>query len=219
MQTTEDDLLARYQRLYTPLVSDCIEELALGPRAAAPGLVPFHRDDLQVAVGRAHTCQVRRTDQHVEIDGLLAMVDATPPRSVVVMATDEDVRGALWGGLMTAAVVSRGGTGAIVDGGIRDLHQVVPLGLPVFARYRSPLDIRGRAEVVSHGRPVEFRGITVTPGELVIADANGVVVVPSGREHDVLERCEARLPNEVETQDGLSAGRSARDVYGETGTF
>ena len=216
---TEDDLLTRYGRLYTPLVSDTIESLGFGPRAADPGLAPFHRDESQVVVGRAHTCQVHRTSRYVEIDALLAMVDATPPRSVVVMAADQDVQGALWGGLLTAAVVGHGGRGAVVDGGIRDLHQILPLAFPVFARYRSPLDIRGRAEVVAHGEPVRFMGVTVTPGELVVADANGVVVVPAGHERDVLERCEERLGNELRTQDGLAEGRAAREVYGQTGAF
>src|SRR5690606_15584779 len=142
--TYSADVIARYEGLYTSLVSDCVEALGHGPRALAPGLVPFHSDSLRVVAGPAHTCQIRRTDERIEIDGLLAMVDATPPGSVVVVVPDRQIDGAVWGGMMTARVQQRGAVGAIADGGVRDLHQVVPLGLPVFAAYRSPLDIRGR---------------------------------------------------------------------------
>src|SRR4051794_14405705 len=114
------DVLRRFERLYSSLVSDCAEAVGVGPRAMAPGLQPFHSDPLRVVVGRAHPCLVHKTSERVEIDMLLAMVDATPPESVVVVAVDEDVQGALWGGLMSAGVQQRGARGAVVDGGVRD---------------------------------------------------------------------------------------------------
>jgi len=214
-----DDVLARYATLYSSLVSDCAEAAGLGPRATREGLQPYHSDPLAVAVGRAHPIQAQRTDERVEIDLLLAAVDATPADSIVVVAVDEEPHVALWGGLMTTAVRSRGARGAVVDGGIRDLHQVLPTGFPVWARYRSPLDIRGRAEIVSHGKPVEFRGVPVEPGDLVFADANGVVVVPAAHELEVLRLAEERLGREVETDRELSEGASPADVYERHGAF
>jgi 4-hydroxy-4-methyl-2-oxoglutarate aldolase len=213
------DLLARYARLYSSLVSDCVEAAGLGPRCAAPGLAPFHTDPLRVAVGWAHTADVRRTTERVEIDALLDMVAATPDESVVVVATDEDVQGALWGGLMTAGVQARGARGAVVDGGIRDMHQVVPLDFPVWATYRSPLDIRGRAEVVGHGTPVKFRGVDVDPGDLVFADANGVVFVPAHAAEDVLKLAEERQQAEQQTEAELAEGADPSDVYNRLGAF
>ncbi|HWL44424.1 MAG TPA: RraA family protein [Ilumatobacter sp.] len=217
--TYSPDVIRRYQLLYTSLVSDCVEALGLGPRALAPGLVPFHSDSLRVVVGPAHTCQIQRTDERVEIDGLLAMVDATPEGSVVVVATDTDVGGAVWGGLMTAGVQQRGAVGAVADGGIRDLHQVVPLDFAVFAAYRSPLDIRGRGEVVGHGVPVVCRGVPIEPDDLVVADANGVVIVPRAAVDAVLALCEDRVRKEILTQEELEAGGSAVDVYARHEAF
>ena len=219
MTTIDDDLLRRFQRMYSSLVSDAVEEVGLGPRAAAPGLQPYHEDHLRVVVGVAFPCQVMKTNQRVEIDKLLEMVDSTPPLSVAVMAADQDVAGALWGGLMSTGVQARGGVGAIVDGGIRDLHTIVPLGFPVFAAYRSPLDIRGRGEIVSFGEPVTFRGVPVAPGDLVFADANGVVIVPRDAVNEVLAVCEDRVEREVETEDELRSGAGARDVYARHGAF
>ena len=219
MSTVTPDVIERFERLYSPLVSDSVEEVGLGPRAAAPGLVPFHTDSLRVVVGLAYPCQVVKTQERVEIDMLLEMVDATPDRSLAVVAADQDVNGALWGGLMSAGVAARGGVGAVVDGGVRDLHTVVPMGFPVFAAYRSPLDIRGRAEIVSYNEPVTFRGVPVAPGDLVFADANGIVIVPADAVDEVLAICEARVQKEQLTEAELREGAGARDVYDRHGAF
>ncbi|HET7567862.1 MAG TPA: RraA family protein [Gaiellaceae bacterium] len=213
------DLFDRYRTLYSSIVSDCVEALGLGPRCPREGLQPFHTEPLAVAVGRAFPFQAHRTSERVEIDMLLEAVEATPPDALVVVACDEEAHVALWGGLMTTAVLRRGGVGAVVDGGIRDLHQVLPSGFPVWALYRSPYDIRGRAEIVSYGGPVDFRGVPVEPGDLVFADANGVVVVPAAHEVAVLELAEERLGREVETDRELASGANPRDVYGRLGAF
>lgn len=213
------DLLSRYAKLSSSLVSDCVEEAGLGPRCAREGLVPFPSESTRVVVGWAHTAQVLRTEVRVEIDNLLRMVQATPPDSVVVVAADADIQGALWGGLMSTAVASRGGRGAVVDGGVRDVEQIVANGFPVWALHRSPLDIRGRGEVVSHGEPVVFRGVLVEAGDLVLADANGVVIVPRHAVEDVLDRCERRLSSELVTDVELASGADPLDVYSRHGTF
>jgi regulator of RNase E activity RraA len=217
--TTDPDVIRRYERLYSSLVSDCVETLGIPAPCAAPGLAPFHADASRVVVGPAHTAQIHKTSERVEIDKLLDYVGATPPGSIAVVATDEDVQGALWGGLMSAGIQQRGGRGAVVDGGIRDLHQILPLEFAVWAAYRSPLDIRGRGEMVSIGEPVLFRGVPVAPGALVFADANGVVVIPPGAELDVLELCEVRVKKEQATETELKAGADPSDVYRRHGAF
>lgn len=213
------EVVERYTRLYSALVSDAVEAAGLGPRAASPGLQPFHADPLRVVAGPAYPCFVRRTTERVDIDRLLAMVEATPPDVMAVVAVDADVQGALWGGLMSTGIAERGGVGAVVDGGVRDLHTIVPLGFPVWAAYRSPLDIRGRGEVVSFDEPVEFRGVPVSPGDLVVADANGVVVVPQSAITEVLERCEERIDKESLTEQELRNGATPSEVYARHQAF
>jgi regulator of RNase E activity RraA len=209
----DTDVLRRYEVLYSSLVSDCAEALGLGPRALDAGLQPYHADSLRVAVGPAHTAQIHKTSERVEIDMLLKYVDATTPMSMCVIATDEDVHGALWGGLMSAGVQQRGAVGAVVDGGVRDLHQISALDFAVFAVYRSPLDIRGRGEMVGFGEPVVCRGVEIAPGDLVFADANGTVAVPAAAALDVLALCEDRVAKEVATEKELREGEPAVEVY------
>lgn len=203
----------RATEVSTSIISDCIE--AVGHRAMAmePGLWTFHKNPLRTFIGPAHTCTVRRTEKWVEIDKLLEMVDATPANSIVVVAPDHDIRGALWGGLMSTRVKSRGGVAAIVDGGVRDLAQINELHFPVFAAYTSPLDIRGRAEVVTHSAPVTCRGVDIEPGDTIVADANGVVVVPREIEASVTSALLTRLDAEKLTEKALLEGESATEVY------
>ena len=215
----EQSLITRYQRLYSALVSDCAEAAGLGPRAADPALVPFHTDGLRVAVGPAYPCLVRQTSTRVDIDKLLEMVEATPQDVMAVVAVDRDVRGALWGGLMSTGVAERGGVGAVVDGGVRDLHTIIPMGFPVWAKYRSPLDIRGRGEIVQFGEPVEFGSLSVAPGDVVFADASGVVVIPQHAAEEVLDLAEERIAKELLTEEELRAGATPREVYARHQAF
>jgi 4-hydroxy-4-methyl-2-oxoglutarate aldolase len=200
-------------------VSDCAEALGLGTRATAAGLAPFHADPLRVVVGVAHPCRVVPNPDPTELDMLLKYVDATPPDSVCVVANDEDVQSAMWGGLMSVAAQQRGARGAVVDGGVRDLAQIDDARFAVFARYRSPLDIRTRGEIVAFGEPVSLRGVSVDPGDLVFADANGVVVIPTHAVPDVLALCEERAAKEATTIAELRAGAGAAEVYGRYEAF
>lgn len=214
-----DDLYARFRRLYTPLISDCAEELGLGLRVLGPGLFPLHADQARVVVGPAFPCLVTATSDSVEIDTLLAMVDAIPSTSVVVVAVDQDVRAALWGGLMTAGAQRRGAVGAVVDGGVRDLHQILPSEFAVFGRYRSPIDIRGRAQMAAYGETVSWGDVQIDVGDLVVADANGALAVPQEAQEAVLLRCEERVAAERATETALRDGEGARSVYARFGAF
>ena len=209
----------RATHLSTPLISDCIESLGHEPMALAPGLRPMHRDPYRVLLGPAYTCLMRRTGERVEIDRLLETVDATPAGAIVMVAVDQDIQGALWGGLLSTRVSSRGGAAVVVDGGVRDLAQIAELDFPVFAAYTSPLDIRGRAEVIAHGVPVDCRGVHVAPGDTVVADADGIVVVPIGIEAEVVAALLARIDAEVRTEEALRSGRSAKETYREFNAF
>lgn len=217
--TPDDALLAGFERLSTALVSDILDGLGERDRVMRPGLSPVLADPLRVVAGRAYTVEVRATDEFVEIDRLLDMVDGTPTGSVVVVSSDRDIGAALWGGLVSAGTQARGARAAVVDGAIRDQHQIAGLGFPVFAASRSPRDIRTRGEVVAVGEPLLCRGVLVANGDLVVADAVGVVVVAEAQAREVLTRCLERLELETATERELLAGRGAADVYAHYGAF
>lgn len=207
------DVLERYKKLHTPLLSDTLERMGHWNRALdhrVQALVP--NPHLKV-VGLAYPCQVRATDQYIEIDNLLRMVDTIPSESVVVVAIDRENDCALWGGLMSTAAKRRQAVAAVVNGDVRDVEQITELGFPVFATGLNMRDIRGRGEMVQFGCPVEFGHLTIQPGDLIVGDANGVICIPRDLILPLLTACEEAMQNEDKTRSALYTGDTAVDVY------
>jgi regulator of RNase E activity RraA len=141
------------------------------------------------------------------------VLDALSARDVPVFAVDPSTRAALWGELFACAAVARGAAGAIVDGFIRDTRQLRELAFPVFARGHSPLDTVGRAEVREFGVAATCGGVLVEPGDYVLADDDGVVLVPSANVAAVLALIERKGRDERGARSDLMAGASIFDVW------
>jgi 4-hydroxy-4-methyl-2-oxoglutarate aldolase len=165
-------------------------------------------------------CGPARTVRIPPGDNLMVHVGSqlAEPGDVLVIAA-ETTRAVTWGELLTLNATERGIEGVVSAGNVRDIDTIAEMDFPVFAGYRSPLDIRGRAEVVDFGTPVTFRGLDIVPGQLVFADANGIVAVPPDAEEQVLERCEDRIAREQTTQEELEAGGDPAEVYERYGAF
>ncbi len=217
MNTLND--LAFLETLFTPLVSDTMDSLGIH-NCVLPYTIQsiFPNPSIKVA-GYAFPCRVLPTQEYVEINTLLEMVDAIPRDSMVLVATDVDIDAALWGGLMSTRAKMRGSRGAVVTGGVRDIEQVASLGFPVFGEYRCVKDIRRRGYMAEYGVTLTIGKTVVSPGDLVFGDANGVVCIPQRSMEELRYKLEERLRGEVETERGLLSGASAREIYGEFGTF
>jgi 4-hydroxy-4-methyl-2-oxoglutarate aldolase len=136
-----------------------------------------------------------------------AIYRAEPGSVVVVQAGDTDY--ALAGGNVCAVAQRRGIAAFVIDGVIRDLAEVRELGFPVFARGVSPVP-GAKTAIAPLNNPVQCGGIAVSAGDIVVADEEGVVVVPQQRQHDVLAAAEARLRKEAaESLDEWEAAHRA----------
>ena len=127
-----------------------------------------------------------------------------------------------FGELIATGMKERGCVGALVDGGIRDVRWIGELGFPVYARYRTPVQSIGRWRVTGWGDPVPMPGattaeVTVAPGDLVLADDDGAIVVPAGVAEQVLERAEALGAKEVAIRKELADGLSLSDALARFG--
>jgi len=145
-----------------------------------------------------------------------AAVDASGPGDVIVVAHQGRTDCAGWGGLLSRAAVIRGIDGVVVDGAARDLAEAAAVGLPVFASASTSVTARGRAVQVGWGEPVEFAGVPVAPGDLVLADAGGVVVIPLAQAEAVLTAAERIAATEAAMAAALDAGRPVSEVMGAT---
>src|SRR5207244_7446843 len=154
-------------------------------------IVPLSGSRLE---GRAFPFVLERADAPAEIPyrGLLSALDAVPAGAVVVIPGGRAIDAALFGELMATACQARGAAGAVCEGYVRDLAQVRALGFPVFACGTIPYDVDGRFEFVGHDKPVELDGVAIEPGALIVADEDGVVVVPPEVEEEVLATAAAK---------------------------
>jgi regulator of RNase E activity RraA len=137
----------------------------------------------------------------------------------VVVSTGESRRNAPWGELLSTAAQARGARGAVVDGLVRDVRIIQQLGFAVFATGIKPVDSIGRGVVIDYNVPVLCGGIVVTPGDLVFADYDGVVVIPVGVVDQVIELALRKVTKENHSRTALKNGAYLRDVYAKYGVL
>jgi 4-hydroxy-4-methyl-2-oxoglutarate aldolase len=213
------DRLAHATGLTAALASDALDRLGLRSQAMDPHIVPV-RAGVMLA-GRAVPMVVSATDEISEAPYAteLQAIDRLSAGDVPVYSVEPGVRAALWGELFSCAALQRGAIGAVVDGYVRDSAQIEQLGFPVFARGCSPLDTLGRAEVTRFATEAVCGGVTVRPGDWIVADRDGVVVVPGDAISDVAELVRRKASDEHGARSDLLDGASLRAVWEKWGVL
>jgi regulator of RNase E activity RraA len=170
------------------------------------------RIDEQRICGPAVTVLEAATDEFLPPQHALDLIDEAPQGSVIVISIaggEPDV--AVWGGLMTAGAVANGHAGAVLDGGVRDLVEIRrDYGFPVYARSVIPGTTLGRYKTVAAQVPVRVGGVIVHPGDLIVGDVDGVVVVPQAQAGEVLTLAQEIDARELEQARLIIAEKSLR---------
>jgi len=146
------------------------------------------------------------------------MLGAAPADSVLVLAAN-DHAAAHFGELSAAWFRARKVRGAVIDGATRDTASIVRMGFPTFVRYRSPQDSVPRWRVADWGQPVTIGGVRIGLGDLIVADLDGVVVVPRRAAHEVLGRCEKLVGTENKVRAAVRRGITPLAAYQQFGSF
>ena len=139
-------------------------------------------------------------------------MERAPRGSVLVVGTGNFVAG-YWGEVLTVAAEAAGLAGLVIDGGVRDVAALARRRFPVFTR---GVSVRGtlKASAPSVGKPVRFTGVTVAAGDLVVADDDGVIVLPRADVERTLAAGEARAAKEAEMMSRLASGATTLDLLG-----
>lgn len=211
------------QHLYVAAVCDILDELGYREQAMHQRLRPLLPDIRNCGfVGRARTVRWMEVDYVVDDDpyGLeIAVVDALRPGDVIVHSTDSAGTNAPWGELLSTVAQRNGAVGCICDSQIRDCVRIIELGFPVYYAGIRPLDSMGRGRVMAYDVPIRCGEVVVRPGELIVADYDGIVVIPRAVEAETLERARDKAGKESQTRRDLLAGKSLREVYNTYGVL
>lgn len=141
-------------------------------------------------VGPAVTVREEPTIEKLPPSHALELIDHADEGSVIVISID-DLDVACWGGLMTAGAVANKLEGAVLAGGVRDVEEILrDYQFPIFSCSVVPATTVGRYKTVASNIPVTVCGVTVNPGDLIVGDRDGVVVVPSSLIETVLQKAE-----------------------------
>ncbi len=147
--------------------------------------------------------------------GARAVGLAGPGRVIVVDNDGRDTMGS-WGGLLSAAALAQGVEGVVTDGACRDVDEARDLRFPVFARGGAVRTARARVHEVSANQPVSLAGTTVEPGDYVVGDGSGIVVIPAAEVGRVVAKAEQLLAREQVMLEALRSGVPAVEVLDGT---
>ena len=188
-----DPLIAAFKSTYTASVSDAVEIVT--------GRNGTMRYDMKLMagtnlVGRARTSLAKpaapaQATAALAVKHSVEMIDEAKPGDVGVIVMEGSLDIAAMGNLMATAAVERGMAGMVLDGAIRDMWDIRRMGLTIYARSKSPRTAVGHYATVARNVPVECGGVTVRPGDIIVADEDGVVVVPQERAADVLKEAQS----------------------------
>lgn len=201
----------RFLKVDTTTLSDLLAKAGMPAQCLATDLMPIPRD-VRIA-GWAYTIrgQMAPFEGAADPDKMRAIEGVGAGQVAVWSGATEGV--CYFGELLALGMKVRGCVGAVVDGGVRDSHWIAQHGFPVFARYTTPVASTGRWKVTGCQIPVFMRGavsctVIVNPGDFILADADGVAVVPSAMVEEILLQAEQITERENAIRKEIADGAS-----------
>jgi regulator of RNase E activity RraA len=206
-------LIERLEQLYPAVVSDCLDRLGVRTQVLEPHIRPLYAD-AKVA-GYAATVHCIDVDAVPEdradwYRGEMDAVDSLQPGDVMVVST---CLGSYWGELLATASRYRGARGLVADAYTRDTLALAEMRFPTFAAGIHCADSLGRIDVDAVGVPVVCGGVEIRPGDLVLGDHDGVVVIPASLGAEVIGLAEEKIAGENVVRAKLAEGMPVSEAF------
>lgn len=212
-----DDLIQGFRLVEVASVADAMEQL-YGKRAyMSHDMRPLNPAKF---AGPAVTVLLKKEEQHEgskALQGMLDTIDEAPPGSVYVMVLEDGLDYAGIGGLMSTAMKYRGFAGAIVDGSIRDTPQITKLQFPVFSRGVVPSTTINHYRFAGRDVPVNCAGVQIRAADIIVADMDGVAVVPREHAAEVLKKAQQLDESEHGMFPFIEKYKSIREAVAQFG--
>ncbi len=211
---SREPIIERLSKLDTCSVSDAMDSLSL--KGATWGVRPQWQ--CPRIVGRAVTIKIKpvglqQPTQHLGTPA----IEAAQPGDIIVIDNAGQPQFSTWGGLLSLSAKLKGVSGVVIDGACRDIDEARDLEFPVYSRGVVPMTARGRVMQESFNQDVQFAGVQCRPGDLVIADGSGVVIIPREKEEEVVTAAEAVFAKEAEMAAGIRKGYSGLEMLEKLG--
>ncbi len=209
----------RFASIYTAALADILDARGLHAQTLPPSIRPLERG-MRLA-GEAYTvagAPAETEDYEVALRKVLAMLGEVPAGHVAVYACEHGLTAHL-GELSVTSLKARGVAGCVLDGGCRDVRFILEEGFPVFCAHVTPEDSTWSWELEATQVPITIGRVKVEPGDWVVGDDDGVVIVPRTIAESVLVEAERKAATENEIRAAVREGMTPLDAYERYGTF
>ena len=210
MSEFDEKYRARLERLSTTNLSDALDAFHL--KGATCGITPLIQTWGKI-VGQAVTVKLKPFEGTAPKHHLgIRAIEAAGEGDVILIANDGKRDISCWGGCLANGAKMKGVSGVVIDGAARDIDDCIEIGFPVYARGSVVQTARGRAVEENTNEPVNFAGVEVRPGDIVMGDHSGVVIIPFEHIEKVLEKAEQLCEKEDNMIRDIRNGMSMIDV-------
>jgi len=202
-------VVKKFEKYSTCNISDALDRLNL--KSGIWGIRSFY--DCEKIVGTALTMRLTaegmtKNKSHIGAD----VIELGSEGDIIVIDNAGRLDQNCWGGILSVAAIQKGIEGVIIDGAFRDVDEVKELDYPIYARGVIPRTARGRFIQESYNKIIQCGGVQVRPGDVIMADENGVVVVPKEKVEEVLEVAKELLQKEKYIMNQLKKGVPFKEV-------
>lgn len=215
MSISTTELCARYRRMWVPVVCDALYALGMREQVLPSSLRPLFPE--QRIAGVAYTVLGRAIEPHIawdpgieRIESYLRVFEELTPDTVMVSVNPGSYVGH-FGELTANSAAQHGCVGVILEGNLRDVEGLREIGFQVFYRDLSPLNAIGRWEMEASQVPVAIGDVTIEPGDVVLAEFEGIVVIPVADAEPVLLKAEEITGAEARVREEMRTGKSPLD--------
>jgi regulator of RNase E activity RraA len=219
-QQSNPELVERLAAIpYTGAISDILDEMGFTTQVLPHEIQAVERG--QTLAGRALTIlgePTTSTDPEIIFVPFLKMLGDVNPGDILVSQPNDNIAAHL-GELSSETAQYRGALGAVIDGGARDTEYISKIKFPVFSRYRTPSDIVGRWRLVSYNVPIQIGKVRIAPGDYVLGDCDGVLVIPQDVAEEVISQAEQVVQMENLVRKAILEGVHPVAAYRRFGRF